>query len=71
MVSQTGVAVGQSEFWLHGSPMQAPTPPVVFVQYSLVAQLFAPASVSRHPTVQTPDATEVVSQYESAAQSES
>jgi hypothetical protein len=51
----------QSLLLLHGSLVQAPTVPLVWVQYSPVAQLSIPPT-TRHPAVHVPEATLDVSQ---------
>jgi hypothetical protein len=61
-VSHTGVEAGQSALELHGSLMQVPTEPFICVQCMPEAQLVTPPSSTRQPVVQTPEATEEVSQ---------
>jgi hypothetical protein len=52
----------QSPLLLHGSLMHVPIEPFVWVQYSPVAQLSTPPSVTRQPVVHVPDAAFDVSQ---------
>ncbi len=61
-MSHTGVGALQSPLLLHGSLMHVPIEPFVWVQYSPVAQLSTPPSVTRQPVVHVPDAAFDVSQ---------